>query len=145
MLSIPLIEHYLQNLTDGEIYPAYDIIGQILKMKKAAIAKGSCNSARLMCGDCEMHVSGIRTSADVDHARVYRVNVRGRMRLLRSFRGKLFITRLSTDRAWLVLYSMLRMRREVCCMRPPLVVVIPNTCNIFWGQNLSDSRSSNLK
>jgi hypothetical protein len=27
--------NYLENLTDGEIYPAYDIIGQILKMKKA--------------------------------------------------------------------------------------------------------------
>jgi hypothetical protein len=40
MLSIPLKVNYLENVTDGEIYPAYDIIGQILKMKKAA---GTCN------------------------------------------------------------------------------------------------------
>jgi hypothetical protein len=40
MLSIPLKVNYLENVTDGEIYPAYDIIGQILKMKKAT---GTCN------------------------------------------------------------------------------------------------------
>jgi hypothetical protein len=38
-----IMANYLENLTDGEIYPAYDIIGQILKMKKAAAATGSCN------------------------------------------------------------------------------------------------------
>jgi hypothetical protein len=64
--------NYLQNLTDEEIYPAYDIIGRILKMKKAAAANGSCNSARLMCGDCEMHASGRRIPAGVDRARVSR-------------------------------------------------------------------------
>jgi hypothetical protein len=46
--------NYLQNLTDEEIYTAYDIICRILKMMKAATAKGSCNSAPLMCGGCEM-------------------------------------------------------------------------------------------
>ena len=40
MLSIPLKVNYLENVTDGEIYPAYDIIGRILKMKKAT---GTCN------------------------------------------------------------------------------------------------------
>jgi hypothetical protein len=64
--------NYLENITDGEIYPAYDIIGKILKMKKAAAANGSCNSARLMCGDCEMHASGRGISEGVDRARVSR-------------------------------------------------------------------------
>jgi hypothetical protein len=71
MLSIPLKVNYLENLTDGEIYPAYDIIGQILKMKKAA---GTCNLSVLWCvhGDCEMYAGGRRTSAGVDRARVLR-------------------------------------------------------------------------
>jgi hypothetical protein len=51
--------NYIQNLTDGEIYPAYDLISRILKMKKAApAATGLCNYAPLMCGGCEMHANG---------------------------------------------------------------------------------------
>jgi hypothetical protein len=60
MLSILLIfareimANYLENITDGEIYPAYDIIGQILKMKKAAAAKGSCNLSVLVKVFCSL-------------------------------------------------------------------------------------------
>jgi hypothetical protein len=76
MLSIPLMAreimaNYLENLTDGEIYPAYDIIGRILKMKKAAVAaatKGSCNLSVLCAADVWRlrDASGRRIPAGVD-------------------------------------------------------------------------------
>jgi hypothetical protein len=70
MLSIPLRGNYLENLTDGEIYPAYDIIGQILKNEEGG---GYVQFERArMCGDCEMYAGGRRTSAGVDRTRVLR-------------------------------------------------------------------------
>jgi hypothetical protein len=69
--------NYLDNLTDGEIYPAYDIIGRILEMKKAV---GSCDLSVLygVSPLCAADVWLLRDASDrripagVDRARVSR-------------------------------------------------------------------------
>jgi hypothetical protein len=63
--------NYLENLSDGEIYRAYDIIGQILKNEEGGGSKGL---VQLCAADVRRlrDASGRRIPAGVDRARVSR-------------------------------------------------------------------------